>query len=125
MRDGFRYILVSVVLIALAVCGVALAGGGNDGHDHHGTTTTNVSSVLPPTTVTVTVQTPGPAGPPGATGATGPAGPAGAAAPGTDLCPNWDGVQLKPPKGTVGTLNPRGQFVCVKFSQAAAWHPRK
>lgn len=90
------------------------------------------------TTATVTVTTPGngvpgppgpagSAGPAGQIGATGPAGPAGAAGVdgrSADLCPNWDGVQQKPPPLKVGTLNPRGQFVCVALWRAKAWHVR-
>lgn len=120
-----RLVIIVLVLLVLAIAGCALAGGvkkhvppyvGNH------VTTTTVATTTTAAVQTVTIEVPGPPGAPGQTGATGATGAAGV---GADLCPNWDGIQSKPPKGTVGTLNPRGQFVCVKLAQARAWHPLK
>lgn len=121
-----RLVLIVLVLLLLSIAGCALAGGSKPVKGLWRTTTSATTSTATVTTVqTVTVQVPGPPGPGGQVGATGPQGLPGSAAIGTDLCPNWDGIQTKPPKGTVGTLNPRGQFVCVAFWRAKAWHPLK
>lgn len=89
---------------------------------------------------------PGPGGPSGENGAPGPAGPSGPqGAPGAngkdgtngtngkdaDVCPNLTGIQSSlwgltiDGQFAVGTLNPRGQFVCVKLATAAGWHKAK